>query len=109
MKVITQSAYLQDIKNRFTFYPPVTKVQQENHGIVNAIFIDAAVSLSQICPQSPELETAINYLAIARSMANASLAIYENSKNHQEDDGIAVHNELDDSLPKDNPKDNVKV
>ena len=97
---ITQKAFEQDIKNRFTFYPPVTEVQQQNHEIVNAIFIDAAVKLSQICPQSPELETAMNNLAISRSMANASLAIYENSRSHQEEDDGFMEKEVEQILAK---------
>ena len=82
---VTQSAFIEDIKNRFSFYPPITDEQREDHELVNSIFVDAAVKVAQICPQSPELETAINSLAVARAMANASLAIYVNSRNQLED------------------------
>ena len=77
---MTNGAYQVDIINRFTFSPPTTDEERENHEIVNSIFIDAAVKLSQICPQSPELDLAINNLAIARAMANASLAVHVNTR-----------------------------
>jgi hypothetical protein len=105
---MTQNAFQQDIKDRFTFYPPVTVEQQQDHEIVNAIFVDAAVKLSQICPQSPELETAINHLAISRAMANASLAIYVNSRNHQEEDDGIIREEFENVLDKSETKKGVE-
>ena len=76
---LTQNAYLYEIKNRFTFHPPGTPEQIANHEIINAVFIDAAVKIAQMCPQSEELDAAINSLSVARAMANASLAIHVNS------------------------------
>ena len=63
----------------FQHHPPKTDVQRENHEIINAVCLDAAVKFGQICPDSPELHEALKHLKIAAMFGNLSLAIYHNA------------------------------
>ena len=70
---------IEKIKLEFTPHAPKTEVQRENHEIVNAIFIDAAVKVAQICPRSEQLTKSIEYLQIAKMFANVALAVHNNA------------------------------
>ena len=74
---------MEKIELEFTPHPPQTQIQKENHKIVNAIFIDAAVKVAQICPRSEQLTKSIEYLQIAKMFANVSLAVHHNAAENE--------------------------
>lgn len=69
-----------EVRKQFTYHPPKTDKQKEDHRKVNEAFQTIVDELIDVCPiYSSQFQHALNSLMEARMWSNASLAIHNNS------------------------------
>jgi len=68
---------LSDLKNRFTYHPPVGD-QVERYHVIRGKALEFAVLLDNLTPDSREKSLAITHLEEAVFWANAAIARHEN-------------------------------
>ena len=67
---------LREAKRRFTYSPPDEERVAEHERVGDAIW-DAVELVINTCPDTPELQMAIDHLWLARACANGALAVHQ--------------------------------
>lgn len=62
-----------EIINRYTYHAPNPE-QIKKYNRLREIFLETAVEIDELCPESPELNEALRHLDVCLMMCNASIA-----------------------------------